>query len=452
MNLVLIMNGHCDQIFAIRIINKRSPIVSSTRINPLHDLKQTARDMAAFLVFGEAQKLMTCLLEAKQIYQQPLNSWATGLFYRLFQTRQRFSDIDHTLKRISCQQDEDNSKVIIGMFESGGWEETSFNTTLIRTLVKYIRHVADKDIYVEYETSAILPLEAVTELKTLLIFEQARLMNEDVISSQQKLIDKLKSRKIETQNELLQLTRQMLECEKNLDSIKTNEQSASIRVLELLAERNRFEQELELHNKQLTEINAERKRQEKALEDKLFLAANLNIDLSQLTDKQREEAQRIAVTAIRMYLKDLEDQAAKQKELGNTGSIKIARAVFKEQQAVNSEKSAEEEQNRLTEKQKELAATPVSAGASAVFKASLAALFSRQVVAPRKPTMRDHQKALAQSEKPLPPKVVLPKLAGDENYPQSETFSLARKNLMAFFAQRPPVAKPVEQCQVVQTP
>lgn len=267
-----------------------------TRINPLHNLKKTANDLATFIIYGNQQELMECLLEAKAIYRQPLDSWLTGLFYRLMNSRTRFPRLDKVITQVlNC--DEDKSEKILDIFSSGGWTETSFNTTLIRVLVHHLQ---------DYDAKVVLPVQVIIELKVMLVFEQARLLNEDQISKQQELINILKAKTNEAQNDLSVRIKQLKDYDARCEEMKADEQVSDARLQELIAMCKQQEETLDQYRQQVKVMEVEKQKQEAELDKKKGFMIDFDIDFSKLNETQREEVKKNAAIAIKQCMMGVE--------------------------------------------------------------------------------------------------------------------------------------------------
>lgn len=338
-----------------------------TRTNPLHDLKQTAKDLATLIVYGESQELMKCLQEAKEIYQQPLTSWTTGVIYFLLGSRRRSDEIDKAIRELYIFDNDDcnQSESVKNLFERGGWEDTSFNTTLIRVMVRHLHN---------YDQTVLLPLPVVTELKALLIYEQARLLNEDQISKQQEVIDNLKVKKIDMSNELTKLARELSECEARLTALKLDEQSA------VAAEHQKRQQALEEYQQEIKKLDAERQQQERVLAEIKLLSIKPTVDLGKLTEAQLKEMEHQVQVTIDLYLKDLEAKTNQSRELSSVTNNHAASKAKSQLQGLSffrqeaQEKQAEDRQHEVQ------AVTSAANGLNESFKASLAKMLGSRVV------------------------------------------------------------------------
>lgn len=343
-----------------------------TRTNPMHDLKRTAKDLATFIIDSEKETLRQCLQEARDIYQPPLTSWtkAINIVYYLFGTRRRSDDINKAIiEMLTLDPESSKAEPFQNLFEKGGWEETSFNTTLMRVMVRHLNN---------YDQNIMLPLPLVTELKALLMYELARQLNEDQISKQQTVIDSLKAKKIEMNNELTELTRELREYEGRLNALKSDENE------ELIAEHQKRQQVLDDYQLQIKKLDAERQQQEKELEKIKLFSFKPNMDLSKLTEEQMKEMQHQIEVTIDLYLKDLEAKTSQRRELNavkDNGAANKAKSQLQGLSLFNHEMHEEQAKHKQQEVQ---AVTGAADGFNKSFKENLAKMLGGRTVPKQK--------------------------------------------------------------------
>ncbi len=411
--------------------------MSLTRINPLQNLNKTADDLAIFIVHGRHEELMQCLLTAKEIYRGPVDSWLTGIFYRIMNSRTRFPRLDKIITEVLGGSGVDNSGKIIDIFSEGGWKETSYNTVLIRTLVQQLQ---------DYDSTIQLSLEAVIELKVLLIFAQARLLNQDNLCKQQAALNALKAKENEMHNDLTEMARLLREYDVRRTQIQKDEQLTDARLQELENMCGQQEQTLSQYQQQLRELDTEKKKQEEELErNRLLAALNEKMDLNKLTSAQREEAIRIAMTSINMYMKDIETQDHEKAELSivTAGKVGQATSLLADNGLFKRDTAA---------RQAELNAISATGSIDNNFKQKLAALLGSRAVPAKKPVRNEELAKLYSTGQRVKAHTNLAAIAVVDDYkPEEEaiSFSAAKQAVALLFARRAPQAAPVVESEPV---
>lgn len=369
--------------------------MSFTRKNP-HDIKQTAKDLAAFIIYGHPQELIECIKEAKDLYQQPLNSWTMmGFVYWLLQTRVRAGEVDKVLGQISDDREEaDNADSVMSLFEQGGWESTSFNTVLLKKLVSKLAG---------YPRDGIdLNQQEIIKLRAELVLKQMQLLQEKYIAEQQKLIELQQARYNEIETAIQAKSQALAEFESRLSELENEEE----------LRRAELEEELAQHSQQLAVCQTEIKElQLKQDELKQQPGIKLNADakeLDSLTEEQRAEALKVAEAALRTYVKELAETDKKKAQLASMkGNLARAQDQLKKQATfVPKTQERQEELQRIAAERSQ-----ISKVGKMLFKRELAmALFARA------PQVSEKEKELLRKGQVVSASEDLRKVVVDDNY------------------------------------
>lgn len=289
-------------------------------INPLHNLEQTARDLAYYLRNINRDEFLRLMTDVRKSYGGPADSW----FWFMFYSRSRRGQLDQIINELQKGQDvnaghqvedtadqeksdvdklsksdivvtskhveevesidslsksldillsasekdnqSDKPKTITEIVsailhdQDGGWEETSANTTLLRAMVKNLHN---------YDPKVELTLTEVRELKGL-VFDAI----EQRLQAEAKLLAE-ETRLREITDQTLQMRKALLANQELLLRKKEEIVANESRILELQSVKS-------LTGKELQEIEEERRQK----------TVELSVCLSQLKDLESDRRQR----------------------------------------------------------------------------------------------------------------------------------------------------------------
>lgn len=273
-------------------------MTNSRQQNPRYNLTAVAHQLALYLSVVDPNELLQLMEEVKKNYGAPRESWLYGPFCWLFSIRDRLPAINQTMRQIEAESGEEkpfDPKPIFDLTGSGGWEETSFNTNFMRTLVRQLP---------DFNSEHFLPKENAFDLYKLLIDAcRERADNEKELNEHQEKLTKIKIQQYVKQQELLELQK------------KENEKDEELKELE--------EQKCEKENeiKTLEDQILKKQAEMDVIKRKLLV---VDIDMSGLSDVERAEASKLAEIAIRTYIAERAQQTKKQAELSSLHSTASA--------------------------------------------------------------------------------------------------------------------------------
>src|SRR5579862_780962 len=109
--------------------------MAASRVNPRHNLIRTAIDLADYLRVINRDEFLKIMTAARNEYAAPAESW----IWFLLVNRERVPFVDSMIqKMVASDNPQAITAIVSEVFSIGGWDETSMNTTLMRSLVKKI--------------------------------------------------------------------------------------------------------------------------------------------------------------------------------------------------------------------------------------------------------------------------------------------------------------------------
>lgn len=302
--------------------------MAQTRLrNPLHNLVQTAFDLALYLRHVSLDEFIDVMTEVRNKYAAPKESWLWFMFY----SRYRLGQLDqaiHEMKSESSESldDDDTGKMILNavttILKEGGWEDTSANTNLLRALLKQIHG---------YDPGAALTIDEIYELKDLLFVAiEQRIAAEERLSQEEQRLKEIDEQKIKLEKEVLRKQEELLrkqeeiydnESRLKLLEVEQSKKDAALKLIEL--ERELRMMELKDYEEQLEQIEHERHKREEELETarQTLLLLNPDIDIRKMGFNEIEsvmsEAKLVAQAAVKTYLHERNEILRQKQEREN---------------------------------------------------------------------------------------------------------------------------------------
>ncbi len=298
--------------------------MANTRLRkPLHDLTQTAFDLARYLRHVDPKDFLKLMNLVLGPYKAPKESYIWTIFY----SRKRVEELKEIIKKFEAAIEIGNADVIktgleIFQKEASGWDDTSVNTNLLRLLLKELHG---------YDSEAKLEINEIIELYGLLLEAiEKRLEAEARLSEEEARLKEIDDEKFElelqllkTQQELLRKQEEILDKESRLQELKETESTKDSELRKIEAEKTAKIAELTAYEARLSAIQIERNKREEELDAaraKLLLL-NPEIDISKMGLKEIEtlmtEAKQVGEEAARTYIKEVQEVRKRREELGN---------------------------------------------------------------------------------------------------------------------------------------
>lgn len=319
------------------------------KLDPYANLTQVADHLAIYLSHISPDELKSVTEDVRKQYGAPRESWLWGPLYWLVNASNRLPDVDAAISEFAKTAE---PKRLLDLIEDkkGGWEETSFNTNFLRTLVKKLP---------DYDESVKLDISNVKRLKELLVQSiNVYLTKQIQTEGLQAKLDDLENTLSVKELEIQQKKQELEEYEKKLANLSVEEskkdkdiKTSSTRLIVLAQEIINKEKELEQvakqHADEVAKISATYE----------FIRINTQaLDLTGIDNKQIEEAKRNAEIAFKTYLIECRNKAQRQQEISS-----IHGGIFKRQEdlklAISAVKTNEERTAELAIVKKQRADT-----------------------------------------------------------------------------------------------
>lgn len=297
--------------------------MANTRlINPIHNLTQTAYDIAHFLRHVSPDKYAELLKDASETY---------GYSYVYF-WRNRVLELNAALDEVKTKNTTEQALTWFYDFikkEAGGWEENSANVILLRRVLKELNH---------YDPT--LSLEALRELKGLLLIAiSERITAEEKVQAEKEKLEAIVKQREALEQEILSRHDELITMKNRLDeeakqhamaiqaNITIKNDIASLQqarrtqviVIDALREQIDYKQkQADKQNQLLSEMEIECAKKLQELRDKeRTLLSPAEWQAKRINPQDLLEAKKIAETAVNIYIQEKQEEVKKRAELNN---------------------------------------------------------------------------------------------------------------------------------------
>lgn len=332
--------------FYLFAISWRNPMAESRLRDPIHNLEQTAYDLAYYIRHVNQTEFLAIVSEVRKEYGAPKDSW----FWSWFYSRNRVATLDTAIKELqpkttvtedktvppaeSAQDVDAKTKSIDAvkkLLNEGGWEDSSANTKLLEQLIKKLHRYNPNFILIERERIILKELLIIAIDQRLKVEEQ---MNNEELKLKQINDDKIRKEKelLQMQADLLRKQEEVIESENKLRDLSDKKQANDIDFIKAEKEHQarlaEFQEKLKLIEVQkieregvINDLDKLKEAKESELESarQKLLLLNPEFDIKKLSLTEVEaimrEAKKVGEAAVWTYLKERDEIQRKKKEL-----------------------------------------------------------------------------------------------------------------------------------------